>query len=213
MCVLRYKEGGKLKTAFGTTLNKNITNPDSFLLSLGIAQSELSTVCTGEGEIIECDFGNNKLWYVPELNAIIFGKEGIQLDGSIIDSITDFFQDLFGIESGLSDQSKFVIEAQNFNEVYVLNKDGKKIRAIKEIYPGFKQTLIAEYENFNTPVCSYAQNLELPLELQSELLEEVNDMDKLECNQEGNIQRIEMIAGLDFFWPQLTGKIRGGSFE
>ena len=147
------------------------------------------------------------------LNAVIFDKEGINLGGSVVDSIVDFFKDLFGTESELADESEFVVEAQNFNEVYILNKGGKKIRAVKEIYPGVKQTLIAEYENFNTPVCSYAQNLELPLELQAELLEELSDMEKLECSQEGNVQRIEMIAGLDFFWPQLTGKIRVGSFE
>ena len=213
VCVVKYKESGAFKTAFGTTLNKNISDPDSFLLALGVQQQDLAEVCSGEGDLIECNFENNIIWYIPKLNAVVYGKEGIQLSGTVGQKIVDFFKDLFGIETAITNQSKFVKEAQNFNEIYLLSKDGKKVTAIKEVYPGKKQTLVAQYENFETPVCSYVEHLEVPLELQTELLEDISDMKKLECSQEGSIQKVQMIAGLDYFWPQLTGKLRVGEMK
>ena len=102
-----------------------------------------------------------------------------------------------------------VKEAENFKDLYI-NKNGqKKVRALKEVFPNIRQTLIAEYENFETPVCDYVNNIKLPPELQKELLEEVSDMDKLSCTTDNvSKQRVEMIAGLEYFWPQLTGRLR-----
>jgi hypothetical protein len=209
MCVLRYKEGGKFKTAFATTLNKNITDANSFLLTFDIAQQDLPTVCAGEDTFVKCDIeGPANLWYSEQYNAVIYSKEGIQLGGSWGDQIVDWFKDLFGLESSLSEEETFVTEAQNFNEVYLLNKNGKKVFALKELFPGKAQTLIAEYENFQTPVCDYIDNIELPEELKIELLEEISGMEKHNCTVNNGKYRVEMVAGIDYFWPQLTGKLR-----
>ena len=74
--------------------------------------------------------------------------------------------------------------------------------------------LIAEYENFQTPLCDYVNVYkELPPlpELDVEMLESLSQMEKLSCTTEENKQRIEITGepdALDFFWPQLTGKLR-----
>jgi hypothetical protein len=40
------------------------------------------------------------------------------------------------------------------------------------------------------------------------LLEVESENTKVSCTTSGNIQKVEAISGLDFLWPQLTGKIR-----
>ena len=215
VCVLRYKEGGGFKTAFATTLNRPVDSPQSFLLSLNVPQNSLGELCVGqEGEFTPCDLSlvnlpsAANLWYSEDLNAVIYAKEGMQINPGVIDTILKWFSGLFGINSKLSEENKFVDEAQNFKDLYILNIDDKGVRAVKEIFPGVKQTLVAEYENFDTPVCEYVYNINLPPELQTELLEEVSGISKLSCTINGTKQRVEMVGGLDFFWPQLTGKLR-----
>lgn len=216
VCVLRYKDGGKVKSAFATTLNRPIDSEKSFLLALNIPQNKVGELCknTQPGKFTECDLSATELagdlYYSEELGAVIYAKEGIDMNPSIIDTIVDWLKDLFGIESSLSAESKFITDAKNFRDVYILKNGGKSVRAVKEILPGTKQTLVAEYENFDTPVCDYVENIEVPPELQLELLEETAGMEKLSCTVNDTKQVVQMVAGLDFFWPQLTGRLRVG---
>ena len=95
MCVLRYKEGGQFKTAFATTLNKNISDTKaSFLLEFNVEQEDLNTLCAGEGEFVKCDFNDADMWYSKELNAIVYGKQGISLTPGIGEQVLDWFKDL-----------------------------------------------------------------------------------------------------------------------
>jgi len=213
VCILKYKEGGKFKVAFATTLNKEITSEDSFLIALDIAQDKLNEVCqaTSNDSFIACDLSGTDLegdlWYSPGPNAIIYGKEGIQISPSFFGKVVDWFKDLFGGESELSDEKKFITDAQNVRDVYFLKKGGKTVRAVQE-YVGNQQTLIAEYENFQTPICDYINNIQLPPELETELLETISEMEDLSCTVDGTKQKVEMVGGLDYFWPQLTGRLR-----
>ena len=143
------------------------------------------------------------------MNAIIFAQEGLQLSPGVIDNILKWFKNLFG--SGPLAEKTFVTQAQNFRNVYIANVAGKKVRAVEEIFPGVRQSLVAEYQNFDTPVCEYVKNIKVPPELQLELLEEASGMEKVHCAANGTMQRVVVNAGLDFFWPQLTGKLRIGS--
>lgn len=209
VCVLKPKNG---KVAFATTLNKDIDDPDSFLIALNIPQNKLSELCPSLDGFVKCDLSGTDLegdlWYSSQLNALIYSKDGINLNPTVLDKILDFFSNLFGTESDLSDEEAFIREAHNFRELYLLNKDSKKVRAVQEILSQDQQTLIAEYENFQTPVCDYVKHRELPEELKTELLEDLSGKSKLSCTQTDNIQRVELVAGLDFFWPQLTGQLR-----
>ncbi|MBT6773910.1 hypothetical protein HOA91_00925 [Candidatus Woesearchaeota archaeon] len=214
VCVLKFDNGAK--RAFGTTLNKDVTNPDSFLHTLNIPQDQYETICAGTDDVIQCDLSNTnaegELWYIPTLNAVIYSKEGIQLTPTILDTVVDWFKDLFGVDAELSGQNLFVQEAKNFNELYLLSKGDKKAKVIKEIFPKNK-TIVAEYENFQTPVCDYVTAYNQNTLFGQEVLEIISGMKKLVCTVDNttNIQSVEIAAdddALDFIWPQLTGKLR-----
>ncbi len=227
MCVLRYKEGDQFKTAFATTLNKNITDVESsFLLSLNIAQEELNTICVGTGDFVKCDFEDADMWYSSDLNALVYGKNEIQLTPGIftaaLNSFLDWFKDLVGIGTELPEFEQFVFKASNFNEIYLLNKEGKTAKVVKEVVNGSnqpQQSILAEYEGFTTPICQYVDNLVLPSELQTEPLQIASGYNKYNCTSEEGKQKLQFIVneadskGLDYFWPQLTGKLRVGSFN
>ncbi|MBI2125138.1 hypothetical protein HYU08_01150 [Candidatus Woesearchaeota archaeon] len=213
VCVLKYKDGGEFKAAFATTLNKALEDPDSFLLSLGVPQPELQGLCQEDpnGEFVECDLSNvdvpGDLYYSSKLNAVIYAKEGLSLEPSVVDKIINFFQKLFG-GSSADPEKEFIADVQTFREVYLLDKDDQKVRAVKEVFPDVKETLIAEYENFETPVCDYVKNIKAPPELELEALEEASGVFKIHCAINESVQRVVLDAGSDFFWPQLTGKLR-----
>src|SRR3989344_3524767 len=207
-CVLQHKG----KTSFATTLNRDITDPDSFFLALGIPQGKIKVLCapSGENEFVKCDVTGTAvkgdLWYSQKLNAVIYGKEGFSLEPGLVEKVWEKIKNLFGVESELSQESIFVAEVQNFRDVYLLKKDEKFIRAVREVFSPQKQTLIAEYENFETPVCEYVTHVNLPEDL--ELLEEAAGQQQLSCTQQKAIQHVEAISNFDLLWPQLTGKVR-----
>jgi hypothetical protein len=218
-CVLKYREGGQDKVAFATTLNKPINDSSSFLLSLGVSQSALDTSCPVPGgedikSFVKCDLGEVKgeLWYAPKLNAVIFARDGIAINPSWISTtlakIGEWLQGLFGAESQLSSETRFVSEAQNYHQLYISNSGDRKIKALQEYFSEQKQTLVVEYENYETPVCEYLMNLKTPPELNVELFKEVSGEGKLNCSVKDNVQRVEAIAGLDFLWPQTTAQLR-----
>ena len=215
VCVLKYKEGGAFKVAFATTLNKKIDDPKSFLLSLNVPQEKLSQICQGSGnDFIQCDLSGLEfpqsadMYYNKDLNAVIYARDGISLTPGVVDKVLNWFKNLFG--SGPLAEKQFVTQAQNFRNVYIANVGGKKVRAAEEIFPKVKQTLVAEYQNFDTPVCDYVKSIKVPPELQLELLEEASGVEKVFCSINGTTQTVVVNAGLDFFWPQLTGKLRIG---
>jgi hypothetical protein len=84
------------------------------------------------------------------------------------------------------------------------------------------KTLVAEYENFQTPICDYVDvyNKVPPvIELDVELQEILSGVKKLSCglavvnNQTSSDKvKVEIVSPhqepLDYFWPQLTGKMR-----
>jgi hypothetical protein len=175
-------------------------------------------MCSGaedDSGFVACDLSGTELsgnmWYSPSLNALIYGKEEIDLQPiwiqELFDDFVSWLGSLFSRESGLSDEAKFIASAQNFRDVYLLSYGEQKVRATREVHAN-QQMLVAEYEGFTTPICDYVQNLKLPAEAESELLEKELDMEDVICSVEAGIQKVEAVAGLDFLWPQLTGKLR-----
>ena len=71
--------------------------------------------------------------------------------------------------------------------------------------------LIAEFENFATPVCQYLkeERVDHP-ELDIELLEADSGTNLLSCTSAGSVQRVEATKANQFLWPELTGKLRVG---
>ncbi len=219
ICVLKYKESGVDKVAFATSLNKPLTDSSSFLLALGVSQGSLNSVCPPDEGIVsngfaQCDLGavEGELWYAPDINAVIFARDGININPSwfskTLTRIGEWVGGLFGTKSELSSEKRFVDEAQNYHQLYISNQDGKRIRAMQEYFSEEKQTLIVEYENYQTPMCNYLMNLKTPPELEVELFKEASGEGKLKCTTENEIQRVESIAGIDFLWSQMTASLR-----
>lgn len=210
VCLLKDEDG---KVALATSLNKNATDDDPFFLALNIPPENVNEICQGEGEFIECDLGgldiDGDLWYSKELNAIVYGKDGISLEPGLMDKIIDWFQNLLGIsaESELAEEQQFVQQAQNFRELYISTEGGRKVRAMQEIFSD-KKALVAEFENFDSSVCAYIDNLQKPTS--TELLEEVTGQVSVSCSQTENRQRLEAFTDLEFLWPQLSGMLRAG---
>lgn len=212
VCVLKYKEGDKYKVVFATTLNKPINSSDSFLWALDVPSDNFASVCKNneQSKFIECDLkGLNvpgELWYNEELQGVIYSKQGIKLNSGIVDAISDWFKQLWGGEKLLSEEIPVLQQGKNLKDIYVLKIKDKRVQAIKEI-EGLNKTLIAQYENFNTPICDYVKNY-VPEDLKQELLEEASGKQLIACSKKGNIQNVQAKAGLDILWPHLTGKLR-----
>ena len=115
----------------------------------------------------------------------------------LLDKIFGFFNKLFG-GSANQPEKEFIADVQAFRDLYLLDKDGKKVRAVKEELSDSKQKLVAEYENFETPVCDYVQNIKAPPELELELLEEVTGAFKVQCSTNESVQRVVLDAVLGF---------------
>lgn len=207
VCVLKYGDSGDLKTVFATSLNIDITDStNSFFNALGVKPDSVNCP-TGEG-FVKCTATGLKgdLWYSDELNSTIYGKDGLSMSTTTFEKIIEWFSKLFTGEE-LSKEKQLVGNASVFNELYILNKDDKKVRVIQEVFPT-KKTLIAEYENFKTPICKNLENIKVPPEAGVTPLEAASGTQKINCTKEDKTQRFVAIAGLDFWWPQLTGMLR-----
>jgi len=217
--VLKYKDSGAFKVAFGTSLNKDIQGkeeegPNSFLQALNIDVLELGPLvnsCEESEGFAECDLTDlpltGDLWYSRELNATIYSRD--DLTPGIIDRAIDWIRGALGLRDDTS--AEFIENTENFLNLYLLDKSDKKVRAVKAL-EGTNETVVAEYENFETPVCDYIANKEMPLTLTTEPLEAESGNNKVYCTTEGNIHRIEAVAnsfgGTDELWKPLTGKLR-----
>ncbi len=218
ICILKYKENGKFTTAFGTTLNKPLDDKESFLNALNIPPDKLK-VCQSNNQdtFVKCNLDNlgipGDLWYDPNLNALIYSKTPLTASGNIIDQITSWFKNLFDKKTTSSEQFPLLTQAKNMKEIYLSTIAGHKVSAIKEVQ-GNNQTLIAEYENFDTSICEYINHL-TPTDssLKIELLEKATGKKYISCTQNDNIQRVEANKGLDFFWPMLTNNLRINTTE
>lgn len=201
VCILQLKEGSKFKTAFATSLNDN-----SFLAALNLPPDKLNQSCLGAGDFIKCNLGGleieGELWYSPDLQAIVYGKEGISLNPPILQKVIDWFYRIFLFERELPKEKLFINKTANAGDFYLLSKDSKKIRASKELLLK-KELLTAEYENFQTSVCDYVQN-------QAKTKTSLFGEQTLNCSKENSQQKVVVWENAGFWWPQLTGKLRIG---
>ncbi len=216
ICILKYLDGSEEQVAVGTTLNKPVdTAENSFLLALDVPFQEVSTVCnvTATDSWRKCQ---DSLWYWENFSAVIYDQDGIVLQPSTIETILQKFMEfvagLFGENMG-NNQIHFLEQAQNYNTVFMLKEGPKEIRAVKETI-GKAQTISAEFDNFKTNICEYANTAKINVTgIKAEVLEGESGMDRLTCTKKDqNTQIIKATSTpadpLDSFWPQLTGMLR-----
>jgi hypothetical protein len=210
VCVLKYAQGDGFTTAFATSMNLNKSDDQSILIPLGISSSELETYCTESEEssdqFVEC---SDKLWYAADINSLIYAKEGISISGNVIDEVLDWFSGLFGNDA-IQDTEDFVSGAQNFNNVYIMNMEGGKyvVRAIEEI-DGNQQTLITEYQGFSSPICDYVNNVAEEYVQVEQWPAAPENLVNCTLDETG-VYRVITGTDIEFWWPQLAGKMRTG---
>jgi len=209
VCILAVKDGSKTKVAMATSLNKPINDSRSFLLATGAPPQN----CAQGTDFQPCQVPalRGDFYYSEDLDSLIYSREGLRLEPGFIDTAVQFFRNLFGIKEEAKPNEDFLHDTKNFRDLYLLDHGDKKVRAVREIYPD-REKLVAEYENFQTPVCEYVteQRIDLPF-LQRSPLARAAGGPLLNCTlppEKQNVQRVEAYGGLEFLWPQLTGKIR-----
>ena len=230
VCLIQFDE----KTLFATTLNKDLTAEDSFLLALDpnqqqqIAAREICPIPEEEAdseEFFKCTESSleGDLWYSPKLKMIIYSKEGINLNPGTLaefwENVKAWFASLFGQEPPVGVRVELFNELQNYNKLYASKNEDKEVHALREIVPSSnakKELIVVEYENYNAPLCNYVDDLNKLNQAAYESygvepLEGESGYTNLLCNINGNVQRVEGVAykeGIDYLWPQLTSKLR-----
>jgi len=211
-CILKHEAGNVI---FATTLNKPISDDDSLLRAF----DQHPSICGDDGVCATTESFVGELRYVPDINALIYGRDGISRPLSLVvlkDKIVTFLSDFFGREETLSSTLQFVQEADNFRDIYLLKADGKEVQAVKEILPKTspssvsKHSIIADYTGFESPICAFLNARHLGSAWPPDLLEP----EKVNCVTIDDTQRIEISVTpgkknlLNQVWPQLTGKLR-----
>ena len=198
-CVLLFND----KTALATTLNKPLDDPNSVIAAL----ERSNPACTGSGDFKNCQ---NGLFHSEQLNAIWFSKDGLEPEAGLGSKIYEFFQGLFSRRGDLTTK-EFFSKVKNFREVYSAKDGPRRVLALQEQTSRKDKTLVAEFENFDTPICEYAaeRRIDKP-ELNLELLEAAAGVNLISCTVDDDIQRVEAVKANEFLWPELTGKLRVG---
>ncbi len=208
VCVLKYIEDGEEKKIMGTTLNVPFVRTTPFLIALGADEEDArrEQPCPAGGGFTNCNVAiDGGLWYSDDLKALIYSRDNVDITPNVFQQVWEelfsWVRGLFGQRSELSEETKFVQQAQNYQEIYLSVDPPKVATVVKEII-GNQTMIVAKYQNYQTPVCQFVRqertSADIPPFAQA-----------VRCTQQGNIQRVEVIEGIDFFWPQLTGSLRG----
>ncbi|MEK6901679.1 MAG: hypothetical protein AABX37_05010, partial [Nanoarchaeota archaeon] len=208
VCVLKYEENGREKKVMGTTLNVPFSKAAPFLIALGADDQEApqEQPCPTGEDFSNCNVDiDGSLWYSDSLKTLIYSRD-VDITPTAFQQVwAELFawvRRLFGQQSELSQEAKFISRAQNYREIYLSVDPQKAAKVVKEIVQGGeKEMIVAEYQNYQTPVCEFVRpertSADIPPFAQA-----------VRCTQQGDTQRVEVLEGIDFFWPQLTGSLR-----
>ena len=142
VCVLRYKDGGEFKTAFGTTLNKQSDDPDTFFSVFNIDPREVSERCqlseknNVEG-FINCDLQGleqtGDLWFANDTHSLIYGRQGISIDPGVVEQFVDWIRDIIGLADADQEGAPYLENIEQFRDLYLLHASSKDVRAIHSV--------------------------------------------------------------------------------
>ncbi|GEM_PF-5825561 len=215
VCLIKYGDG---KVALATTINKELSDQNSFLYALG-EQAFDPARCIGNEDFKKCTTTlPGDLYYNDQLKALIYAKDGLDLSPGLLQrfwqSLRQTIRQIFSSSSQASvSSSQTLSEAKDVRQLYFLEKDERKIRAILESQ-GKERVLISEYEGFQTDVCAYANAEQInQTELHSSFAL-LSGQTPLQCTKVDDIFHVEArlpsdhSTSFEFLWPQLTGKLR-----
>jgi len=206
VCILKQDED----ITIATSVNNDIDMEKSFLLTLGVDVDDLDTACPiedGPSGFVECQVEVGSLFYNNATGVVIYNRDGFSLGGGAIDNFVDFMKEFLGIEGEEEDDKiSFIANAGNMKKAYVTDD----VRSIQSFINGSEE-LVAEFVNFDTPVCEFLKNKDVGLELETEALEEASGFNKMSCVVDGEIQVIKAKArrgSTDDLWPMVSGRLR-----
>ncbi len=205
VCLLEDKDG---TISFATTLNKDVADPtSSFVKALGISPENFLSFCSGDGEYKTCvvEGISGEIYYSPTLNALIYSKEGLTFEPSLLEKIGSFFKSLFGGK----EESITVIPADKaVPQMYLLKKGDKTIQAFVERTGKQNETLKANYSGFKTPICTFVEHLSSPTGEGQGVLGQLAGKSTFVCTTVDGTQNVFAEEEISYLWPQLTGKLR-----
>lgn len=207
VCVLKYESGSDFNTAFATSMNLNTSADNSFLVPLGISSSDKEEFCADGDNTSDFQGCSEELWYAPEINSLIYAKDGISIESSLVDEIFDWFGSLFS-SSTIQNNEDFLDEATNFNKLYMMSMDngGYVVRAIEEKNIN-STTLVAQYEGFSIPICEYINNTNEEYVMVEQWPAAPKYLVNCSMSDEG-VYEVVTGANTDFWWPNLVGRLR-----
>ena len=232
-CILKKKNGDETKTIIATTLNKPVDDSNTFIKALDegfviMADSdpEQKPCYTAETDkaTVDCNVPEGSsagLQYLPTIEAVIYGKEGIEDDltwDEAMDLMIAFIKDFLGIE----DESEAIalLESHlNVRELYSLRADDKTASVIKENLVKDDDILLwAEYTGFKTPLCKFVKSSQLPEGFVSDITADFQrglpGVKIFSCFGDESKQQVVLRVDesekdvVDWLFPQLSGKLR-----
>ena len=203
VCILKYKQSGELTAAFGASMNINSTEDQSFLIPLGISQSDLDEFCVSdeEGTFVEC---SEQLWYASDINSLIYARDGISISGGIVDTIVDWIVGLFS--SSEEDTASFIEDNPRLENIYLASGNGIDIRVAKEKRGG-NETIVAEFDmNEDIAICDFINNAPYEYVFQDQWPAEPEELVDCELTEEG-VYKIMATQNSEYWWPSLTSQL------
>jgi len=205
VCLLEDKDG---KISFATTLNKDVADPtSSFVKALGISPENFLSSCSGDGEYKTCvvEGVSGQIYYSSSLNALIYSKEGLTFEPSLLEKIGSSFKGLFGGE----EEAAVAIPADKaVPQIYLLKKGDKAVQAFVERIGKQNETLKANYSGFKTPICTFVKHLSSPTAGEQGVLGQLAGKTSFVCTTVDGTQNVFATEDVSYLWPQLTGKLR-----
>ena len=204
VCALTFSN----KVLIGVSLNKPVTELNSFLKVLGVDNCNAAFI--NDSQYHTCA-SSNKVWYNQKLNSIIYSNSAFTLGPTnFFDTFITFIKNPFDamkirIMATIREpfDTSYLDSLKSFNKLYISKAGDKEIRGSIE-GKGFKN-LIVEYKNFNTDICSFVNEFNR------------KNMDAgsgIECSMDGNAYYV-LSQGTEFtktnpdkIWNDLTSKLR-----
>ncbi len=202
-CVLKYEDNDGIKTGFGVSLNRPIDDVEySFLEALNFERIYCDSL-SGSGPYFKCS-SENDIWYNPELNAVIYGRDGIDVseEQTVVGSIADFFKTVFGWilgwkpsqPAGTAIDVSLINETKNYDTLYLQKQGDKEVYAIMEMI-GENVLITVDYVNFDSDICAAVNRMA-----------KYDPYQATQCNAtEGHYVVYGNYAGI---WQELTSKLR-----
>lgn len=137
VCVLKKRSGDDYQITIGLTLNKDLSEMDSQIRSaFGVGCGDINAVEASDDykdTFHQCNSGDNKLWYNPRLNALVYNKNEVTMprDGSSLLTNDPNNRIVFPMGSVLARIPELY---PDYNTIYIartgfrsINSDGRKI--------------------------------------------------------------------------------------